>query len=256
MKSKPKLSILVPVRNEGVNIALMLKVLNAVVDLPHEVLVVYDTDDDDTVPVVKGMQRKHQNVRLIKNRIGQGVSNAINAGIESSVGEYILIVVADEIPPVLIVEDMVALMDEGCDLVSATRYEHGGRRMGGNLAEGILSKIGNRIFRLLSGSALTDATTGVKMFRKTIFEKIKLEAAPVGWVVVFELAIKAQAAGLRLGEVPMTSVDRLYGGKSTFSLIPWFKEYLRWFFWGVVRIRKNGAGKMGVRVRTPKITVN
>ena len=44
--------------------------------------------------------------------------------------------------------------------------------------------------------------------------------------------MKAQLAGFRLGEVPIISVDRLYGGTSTFKLGPWVIEYLRWFVWG------------------------
>ena len=39
-------SILIPVRNEGLNLTIMLKILKAVVDVPHEVLVVYDHPDD------------------------------------------------------------------------------------------------------------------------------------------------------------------------------------------------------------------
>ncbi len=46
------LSILVPVRNEGLNVRVMLKVLRAVVEVPHEVLVVHDEADDDSVAVV------------------------------------------------------------------------------------------------------------------------------------------------------------------------------------------------------------
>jgi hypothetical protein len=56
-------------------------------------------------------------------------------------------------------------------------------------------------------------------------------------VVVFEMAIKAELAGLTLGEVPIVSIDRLYGGRSTFRLGPWFVEYLRWFLWGLRRLR-------------------
>jgi glycosyltransferase involved in cell wall biosynthesis len=46
------LSILLPVRNEGINLRIMLKILRAVVELPHEVLVVYDSDNDNSIPVV------------------------------------------------------------------------------------------------------------------------------------------------------------------------------------------------------------
>jgi hypothetical protein len=38
--------------------------------------------------------------------------------------------------------------------------------------------------------------------------------------------------------VPVISIDRLYGGKSTFRLGPWTNEYLRWFIWGCRNLRK------------------
>ena len=71
------------------------------------------------------------------------------------------------------------------------------------------------------------------MFRKLLFNKIELESRPVGWAVAFELSIKAQLQGYKLGEVPIISIDRLFGGESTFKLGPWFVEYLRWFVWGI-----------------------
>jgi len=249
---KTKLTILMPVRNEGVNIGLMVKMLSAVVETPHEILVVHDTADDDSVPAVKRIQVRFRNLRLVRNRLGRGVANAIRAGVEASRGDYILIFAVDEVGPVLAIEDMVALMDEGCDLVSCTRYGHGGRRLGGSVVQRVLSTAGNRVFMLVSGSVFTDSTTGIKMFRKSIFDEITLESRPVGWAVVFELAIKAQAAGLKLGEVPIVSIDRLYGGKSTFRLGPWLKEYLRWFLWGMKHLRSRKPHKP--KVRLPKAT--
>lgn len=250
---KIKLSILMPVRNEGVNIVIMLKILEAVVEVPHEVLIVYDSVDDDTIPAVKKLQPRYKNVRLVYNNLGKGVANAVRIGIKASKGDYILIFAADETGPVLAIEDMIKLLDSGCGLVSCTRYAHGGRRLGGSLIEGYLSKIGNKAFRLLSGSAFTDATTGIKMFKKSIFEKINLEARSVGWAVVFELGVKAQHAGVKLGEVPIISIDRLYGGKSTFSPGQWLKEYLRWFLWGIKHLPK--SSKQKILVRIPKSTI-
>jgi len=247
--SKMKLSILMPVRNEGVNLKIMLKILSAVVDVPHEILIVYDAPNDNSVPVVKKMQHDYSQVKLVYNNLGKGVSNAIKAGINVSKGEYILIFAADEVGPVLAIDDMIELMDKGCDLVSCTRYAHGGRRLGGSFLEGLFSRVGNKIFQALSGSVLTDSTTGIKMFRNSIFDKITLESKPVGWAVVFEIAIKAQIAGMNLGEVPIVSIDRLYGGKSTFSLGTWLKEYLRWFLWGVRNLHTmHNKPKISVRV--------
>ena len=99
------------------------------------------------------------------------------------------------------------------------------------------------MFHALTGSVLTDSTTGIKMIRRSVFNELDLKAAPVGWAVAFEMAIKAQLAGLQLGEVPIVSIDRLYGGESTFRLGPWVLEYLKWFWFGVRNagdMRKNG----------------
>ncbi len=250
-----KLSILLPVRNEGVNLKIMIKILEAVIEVPHEVLVVCDTLDDDSVPVVAALQADHPSVRLIHNTLGRGVINAFRAGVEAAVGEIVLIFAADEVGPVLAIEDMLSLMNDGCDFVSCTRYAHGGQRLGGSLLGGLLSRLANRLFCSLANSAFSDATTGIKMFRRSVFGRLHLEAKPVGWAAAFEMAMKAQLAGLKLGEVPIVSIDRLYGGKSTFQLGPWFVEYLKWFWWGLLRLRRaSRQGRPVISVRVPSAT--
>lgn len=232
------LSILLPVRNEGINLRIMVKLLKAVVEVPHELLIVHDSADDDSIPVIQGMQNDYSNLRLVHNQMGRGVVNAIRAGVNAAVGDYILLFAADEVGPVLAIEDMLALVQEGCDMVSCSRYAHGGRRLGGSAIGGFLSRLANRIFHRLAGCVFSDATTGIKMFRRKLFPTLNLEARPIGWAVTFEMAMKAQLAGWKLGEVPVISIDRLYGGKSTFRLGPWTGEYLRWFVWGVRNLRK------------------
>ena len=238
-QSPPKLTILLPVRNEGLNLKIMLRVLPAVVEVPHEVIVVYDFPEDDSVPVVRAMQACYPNLFGVHNTLGKGVVNALRAGVKASRGEYVLIFVADEVAPVMAIESMLELMDSGCDFVSCTRYGKGGRRLGGSLISGMLSRTANLLFYHLAGSALTDCTAGVKMFRRSVFDLLNLEANPVGWAVAFEMAIKAELAGLRLGEVPVISVDRLYGGTSTCRIAPWVREYTRWFVWGMRRLRSS-----------------
>ncbi|HYA23303.1 MAG TPA: glycosyltransferase, partial [Terriglobales bacterium] len=232
------LSILLPVRNEGINLRIMVKLLKAVLEVPHELLIVYDFPEDDSIPVVRGMQNDYANLRLVHNQKGRGVVNAIRAGVEAAVGDYVLIFAADEVGPLLAIEDMLALMQEGCDLVSCSRYAHGGRRLGGSVMGGMLSRFANRLFHRIAGCVLSDATTGIKLFRRAMFSALNLEARPVGWAVTFEMAMKAQFAGWRLGEVPVISIDRLYGGESTFRLGPWTGEYLRWFLWGCKHLRR------------------
>jgi len=237
-----EISILMPVRNEGINLRIMLKILRAVLEIDHEVLVVCDDPADTSIPVVQEMQQDYPNLRLVLNKYGRGVTNALHAGVDAAQGEYILIFAADEVGPVLAIEDMLEVLHQGADFVSCTRYAYGGRRLGGSLIGQILSRTANRLFRALSGCILTDATTGIKMMRRAVYYQLDLAARPVGWAVAFEMSMKAQIAGLRLGEVPIISVDRLYGGESTFRVGPWTIEYLRWFLWGIRRLR--GARKI------------
>jgi dolichol-phosphate mannosyltransferase len=237
MSSDVQLSILLPVRNEGLNLKIMLKILTAVVDHPYEVLVICDSPEDESIPIVRSLQTTMPQLRLILNSTGRGVVYAIREGVRQARGSYVLIFAADEVGPVLAIESMLQLMSEGCDFVSCTRYAHGGRRLGGSFIGGVLSRWANGLFHALSGAVLTDSTTGIKMFRREVFAKLNLESKPVGWAVAFELSMKAQLAGLRLGEVPIVSIDRLYGGSSTFRLGPWFIEYLKWFLWGFIQLR-------------------
>jgi dolichol-phosphate mannosyltransferase len=228
----------------------MVKLLKAVVEVPHELLIVYDSPEDDSIPVIRAMQGGYGNLRLIHNQRGRGVVNAISAGVEAAVGDYVLLFAADEVGPLLAIEDMLALMHEGCDMVSCSRYAHGGRRLGGSWIGGVLSRFANRLFHRMAGCVLSDATTGIKLFRRSLFPSLKLEARPVGWAVTFEMAMKAQLAGWKLGEVPVISIDRLYGGKSTFKVGPWTGEYLRWFLWGCRHLRRVPASERPVvRVR-------
>jgi len=251
--SKVKLSILIPVRNEEKNIERILKVLNRTVKLPIQILIIYDFPNDTTIPVVNVLTKKYKNIVLVQNKFGKGVANAIRTGIKASLGDYILILAADDLGPIFGIHDMLTLMNQGCDFVSCTRYAYGGRRDRDSFTQKILSKVGNTLFRMLSGSVFTDLTTGFKMFRRSILNKIKLESDSVSWAIVFEMAIKAQAARMKLGEVPIISSDRKYG-KSTFSLGPWFKEYLKWFFWGVKHLHTSNK-KPKLKIRIPSTTI-
>ena len=118
----PILSIVMPVRNEGINLRIMLKILRAVVDATHEVLVVYDREGDDSLPVVEAMMPGYPELRLILNKRGVGVLNALSAGIADARGTYVLIFAADEVGPVLRDRRHAGAEGDGCDFVSCTRY--------------------------------------------------------------------------------------------------------------------------------------
>jgi dolichol-phosphate mannosyltransferase len=248
----PELTILLPVRNEEMNLRVLLRILKVAIEPSHEVLVIHDTADDRSVPIVREAQPTYPGLRAVHNQLGRGVINAIRAGVAEAKAPVVTILCADDTGPVLVVDDMLALIRDGCDFVSVTRYAHGGRRLGGSLLGGTLSRTANWLFHHVARSPMTDATTGCKMFRRDLFPKFNLESRPIGWAFAFEMAIKAHHLGLRLGEVPLVSIDRLFGGQSTFRVGPWVVEYLRWFMWGVRKTVRAGAWqRRPIQVRVP-----
>ena len=230
------LSILVPVRNEGVNLEIFIKMLETFVETPHEVLIIHDTPDDNRIDVVKRLFERYNSLRLIHNTKGIGIPNALKSGVEASKYEYLMMLVADDIGFVFSVEKMVSLMDKGYDLVNGSRMLPRSKTMDEAFSHRKLAKFANKMFKFISRSRLTDPTLGIKVFRKSKFRELNLVAKPVGWAVLYELALKSQKHKWRVTEVPVISINRLFGGKSTFSY-KWVKEYGKWFFWGIINSR-------------------
>jgi glycosyltransferase involved in cell wall biosynthesis len=226
----------------------MLRILRAVLTIPHEIIVIFDSETDTSIAVVEEARAAYPQVRPLLNRLGRGVAGAITAGVEAARGERILIFAADEVGPVLAIEDMMALMDQGAEFVSVTRYAHGGRRLGGSMIGHGLSRTANWVLGAISGMALTDATTGIKLFLRADFGRLTQGTSTVGWSIAFEMAINAQLLGLKLGEVPTISIDRLFGGKSTFQLVPWVLGYLGYFATAMRKLPRAGRPSIAVRI--------
>ena len=111
--------------------------LQAAVRSRHEVLIVYDFDEDTTVPVVRGLQVRMPGVRLLRNDLGRGVLNAMKAGMADARAPYVIVSMADGSDDHRVVDAMVALARSGADVVAASRYMRGGAQIGGPPAEAV-----------------------------------------------------------------------------------------------------------------------
>ena len=105
----PVLSVVMPVFREGEAVEPVVRALAAAITVPHEILVVYDFDEDPTVPVIARLAADLPAVRGLRNDLGRGVLNAMKAGIAASGGAYVLISMADGSDEPRVVDPMVAL---------------------------------------------------------------------------------------------------------------------------------------------------
>ncbi len=221
------LSLVVPVFNEGENIARLIAEIDAKIHAEHEIVVVYDFDEDDTLPVIRERFADRANLRLVKNPT-RGVLNAIKAGFAAARGEAMLVVMADVSDDLVAVDGMVELMREGYDLVCGSRYMRGGRQLGGPMVKSLLSRTAGLSLHYLLGVPTHDITNSFKLYHRRVVESFTIESDG-GFEIGMELTLKAYLAGMRVTEVPSVWTDRA-AGKSNFKLVKWLPKYLRWYF--------------------------
>src|SRR3954471_17380423 len=154
----PALSIVVPVFKEGESIVPVMRALTAGISTSHEIVIVYDFDEDPTVPVIERLHDEAPAIRGLRNELGRGVLNAMKAGIAASAGEYVLISMADGSDEPQVVDAMVALARQGADVVSASRYMRGGHQVGGPLLKRLMSRTAGLTLHWFGGVPTHDPT--------------------------------------------------------------------------------------------------
>ena len=223
----PALSIVLPVYNEADNITPVLRALARAVRTSHEILIVYDFDEDTTVPVVRALAGEIPAARLVRNTRGRGVLAAMRAGIDASRGAFVLISMADGSDEPEVVDAMVALAQDGADVVAASRYMPGGRQLGGSRLKTLLSRAAGFTLHHIARLPIHDATSNFRLYRRSFLDSVSIESRS-GFELALELTVKAHRAGRRITEVPTTWRDRT-AGASRFRLRKWLPQYLRWY---------------------------
>jgi glycosyltransferase involved in cell wall biosynthesis len=230
----PVLSVVMPVFKEGEAVEPVLRAMDAAITGTHEILVVYDFDEDPTVPVIDRLSAEMPAVRGLRNDLGRGVLNAMKAGIAASDGAYILISMSDGSDEPHVVDPMVALALDGADVVSASRYVRGGRQIGGPPLKRLMSRTAGLTLHWFAGVPTHDPTNNFKLYSRRFLESVTIEST-AGFELALELTVKATIARRRVAEVPTTWRDRT-AGQSNFKLRKWLPHYLHWY-WVAFRAR-------------------
>jgi len=221
------LSVVMPVFKEGSSVEPVLRAFTEAVRTPHEILVVYDFDEDPTVPVITRLAAELPAIRGLRNDLGRGVLNAMKAGIAASTGEHVLITMADGSDEPHIVDSMVALARGGADVVAASRYMRGGHQEGGPRLKRLMSRTAGLTLHWLAGVPTHDPTNNFKLYDRRFLDEVTIEST-AGFELALELTVKATLAGRHIDEVPTTWRDRT-AGQSNFKLRRWLPHYLHWY---------------------------
>jgi dolichol-phosphate mannosyltransferase len=224
---KPRVSIIIPVYQEGEQIVGCLDRILREVSLPCEVLVVHDMPDDTTVPYVEKIAQADDRVRAVLNTYGRGPANAIRFGIEASEAPVAVVTMADGCDDPRQVDDLARLVDRGVVVAAASRYMPGGQQVGGPRLKRSLSRWAGRSLHWFARVGTRDATNSFKAYSTDFVRSVGIESR-TGFEIGLELTAKANRLRLPVAEIPTIWLDRQLG-ESRFDLGRFMPGYLRWY---------------------------
>ncbi|MBZ5500780.1 MAG: glycosyltransferase family 2 protein [Acidobacteriia bacterium] len=242
-----ELNIVIPVYNESANFPGLWNELSSLVKAKFIAYVVYDFDQDNTVPIVNQIIAEGESrLRLVKNQRGRGVVSAIMTGFDVVPGGPVLVVMADLSDDLAQVDRMLSLYSDGYDVVVGSRYMKGGRLIGGPFFKQLLSRLAGTSLWWLRRIPTHDASNAFKIYDSGMVKSFTVESCG-GFELNLELTVKAFLAGHCIAEVPSTWRDRT-NGQSRFRLWKWLPLYLHWYLHAFQR--KSGSQ---ARARRPAV---
>ncbi|MDO9396070.1 MAG: polyprenol monophosphomannose synthase [Herbiconiux sp.] len=206
--------VVIPTYNEIESIAAVLdRVLRTAPDA--NVLVVDDGSPDGTGRLADERAAADPRIHVLHRTEKNGLGAAYGAGFAWALERgYDAIVEMDadgshqpeELPR------LTALLDAGCDLAIGTRWMPGGVVRNWPAHRRVISRVGTFYSRLLLRSRLRDLTSGYRGFRAEALRAVDLTAVgSQGYCFQIELAWRLERDGRRVGEFPITFVEREQG---------------------------------------------
>ncbi|MBO1330982.1 glycosyltransferase [Streptomyces sp. VRA16 Mangrove soil] len=237
----PRLTVVVPTRNEQESVPLLLAQLGpAVGPLNAEILFVDDSDDATVDEITAAAVDSPVPVRVLhreQRARGGGLSGAVVAGVRAARGAWVLVMDADlQHPPQAAALLARTAMREGIDIAVGTRYAGGGASAG--LAGAGRQATSSGATRLVKASfprrlaTVSDPLSGLFAFRRDAVDVERLR--PVGFKILLEILVRHPAA--RVAEVAYTFEPR-QAGRSKASVREGFA-----FVRHVGRLRRSVAG--------------
>lgn len=176
---------------------------------PYEVVVVDDGSTDGTAGLVRSLASRHPAVRVVPLGRNRGKGAAVRAGMLSAVGALRLFTDADGATPIAELKRLEPALAAGADVVIGSRAladpavsvrARAHRVAAGRLFNWLVARLGLR--------GVADSQCGFKLFTAAAAGRLFGALRTQGFGFDVELLLRAQAAGLRVVEVPVNWADQ------------------------------------------------
>jgi glycosyltransferase involved in cell wall biosynthesis len=171
MELGPRLSVVIPFRDEAASLAALHSELSAVLDdlsYGSEILFVDDASEDEGPGIVSALARTDSRVRLLSLTPHSGQSAALEAGFRGARGEIVAMLDADLQNDPKDLPDLLGGLDVA-DCVCGVRVTRRDR-----LAIRLASRVANGIRRWVLGDGIQDAGCSIRVVRASYLARIRL----------------------------------------------------------------------------------
>ena len=211
-------SVILPTYNERENLPLITQFLHDTftsAELKYEIVVVDDSSPDNTLEVAQKLQTLFgkDHIEIVSRPGKLGLGSAYSAGLKASSGDRIILMDADLSHHPKFIPEMISVMEkQKVQIVSGTRYKRGGGVAGWDTFRKLTSCGANFLATfLLSTGGASDLTGSFRLYERKAIELILPQVHSKGYAFQMEILVRAHKAGIKIGEVPITFVDRIYG---------------------------------------------
>ncbi|KAK6456063.1 dolichol-P-mannose synthesis [Scheffersomyces xylosifermentans] len=212
-----KYSVILPTYNERRNLPILVYLLAKTFKehkIDWEVIIVDDNSPDGTQVVAKQLidifGAEHIQLRARAGKLGLGT--AYVHGLQFVTGNFVIIMDADfSHHPEAIPQFIAKQKSEDFDIVTGTRYAGDGGVFGWDLKRKLVSRGANFLAATVLRPNVSDLTGSFRLYKKDVLAKIIEVTQSKGYVFQMEMMVRARSLGFKIGEVPISFVDRLYG---------------------------------------------
>ncbi|TAM91694.1 MAG: polyprenol monophosphomannose synthase [Jatrophihabitans sp.] len=231
--------VIIPTYNERENLGQIVERLHTSVPDAH-VLVVDDGSPDGTGKIADEIADGDDRVHVLHRTEKAGLGAAYIAGFAWGLAAGYGVLVEMDADGSHAPEQLPRLLSalEHADLVLGSRWMPGGTVVNWPRRREILSRGANVYTRLALGTPLRDATGGYRAYRREVLEAIDYASVTSqGYCFQIDLAWRAERAGFRVVEVPITFVER-ERGESKMSGPIVREAFVRVWQWGSAHRRQ------------------